>query len=183
MIKINQLIKQAEALEKEMQKMEYNGSAGGKLVNVILDGEVKLKSIIIDSSLTKDKEKLEKLVVIAAQNAKKQLEVEVSKVMSQSLDIISNINNKFQFMKQADAIQKKTLEKDYHGSSEDGLVSIVLDGHSNPRSITIDSSLTKDKEMLEDLIIAAFYNAKDKIDIENPKLTSKTLINLGKFKF
>ena len=81
--------------------------------------------------------------------------------------------NMNQIMKQAQAMQKKVAEmqaekekKEYNGSSGGELVRLTLTGKGALTSLTIDPSLCdpEEVEMLEDLIIAAFNDAKKKMD-------------------
>jgi nucleoid-associated protein EbfC len=74
-------------------------------------------------------------------------------------------------MEQAKLMQQKMLEtqeklaqKEYTGTSGGGLVSIVLDGKGALSSIKINKELVNpdEIEILEDLIIAAFNDAKKK---------------------
>ena len=76
-------------------------------------------------------------------------------------------------MKQAQEMQKKladmqaTLEAaEMEGVSGGGAVKLMLNGKGQLLKISIDPSVitAEDKEMLEDLIIAAHNDAKDKID-------------------
>lgn len=78
-----------------------------------------------------------------------------------------------QFLKQAQSMQKKMQEMqdqmantEYTGKAGGGLVHITVTGKGEARKISIDSSLLKEteKEMLEDLIVAAFNDAKNKVD-------------------
>ncbi len=78
-----------------------------------------------------------------------------------------------QLMKQAQAMQKKLAEAqdklastEYEGTSGGGLVRITINGKSEVQKIKIDPSLIdpKDPEVLEDLIVAAFNNAKKEAD-------------------
>ena len=79
-----------------------------------------------------------------------------------------NIGN---MMKQAQQLQKKMAEaQDKHneieveGSSGGGLVKVTATAKGNFKRISIDDSLIKsdEKEILEDLIIAAINDAKQK---------------------
>jgi DNA-binding YbaB/EbfC family protein len=81
-----------------------------------------------------------------------------------------NMNN---LLKQAQAMQKKMLEtqeelskKEYEGTSGAGAVKVLLSGKSELKSITLDPEIVNkdDIEMLEDLIKAAFNDAKTKLD-------------------
>jgi DNA-binding YbaB/EbfC family protein len=92
-----------------------------------------------------------------------------------------NIN---QFMKQAQSIQKKMQEmqelmeqKEYIGKSGGGLVCVNLTGKGECLKVSIDDSLVKieDKEMLQDLIVAAFNDAKHKIEADTQNSLSSAL--------
>lgn len=66
--------------------------------------------------------------------------------------------------KMADAQQKvETLEEE--GVAGGGIVKVTINGKNNVTSINIDDSVIdkNEKEILEDLIMAAFNDAKEKI--------------------
>ncbi len=75
-------------------------------------------------------------------------------------------------MKQAQMMQRKmqeTQEKlagtEITGTSGNGMVSIVLNGKSEMKKISIDKSLASDDmEMLEDLIVVAYNNAHAQVE-------------------
>jgi hypothetical protein len=78
-----------------------------------------------------------------------------------------------QFLKQAQTMQKKMQEMqdemahtEYAGKAGGGLVNVTMTGRGEMRQIRIDDSLLKleEKELLEDLIKAAFNDAKRKAD-------------------
>lgn len=78
-----------------------------------------------------------------------------------------------QLMKQAQAVQKKMAEaqeklanSEYEGASGGGMVKVTITGKGEMKKLKIDPSLIdpKDPEVLEDLIIAAFNNAKKEAD-------------------
>ena len=82
---------------------------------------------------------------------------------------MNNFNN---MMKQAQELQnkmseaqKKVEQLEAEGSSGGGLIKIIIDGKNLVKSVHIDDSLinSEEKEILEDLIIAAFNDAKEKI--------------------
>ena len=82
-------------------------------------------------------------------------------------------NNIGAMMKQAQMMQQRMqdvqnqLEKvEISGSSGGGLVQVTLTGKGNARQIKIDPSLFKgeEKEIVEDLICAAFNDAKNKVE-------------------
>jgi len=76
-------------------------------------------------------------------------------------------------MKQAQALQSKLQESqeelqrlEVEGQSGGGLVKVTLTGKGEMKAVAIDPSLLSpsDKEMVEDLVIAAFADAKAKVD-------------------
>ena len=74
-------------------------------------------------------------------------------------------------MKQAQEMQSKlgSLQSDmeqreFDGNSGAGAVKLTLTGKGHLTKITLDPSALDDREMLEDLIIAAHRDAKDKAD-------------------
>jgi nucleoid-associated protein EbfC len=76
-------------------------------------------------------------------------------------------------MKQARELQSKMQQMqddlaalEVHGQSGAGLVNVTLNGKGEMRGLKIDPSLAKpaDVEILEDLIIAAFTDAKGKAE-------------------
>jgi DNA-binding YbaB/EbfC family protein len=78
-----------------------------------------------------------------------------------------------QMMKQAQQMQKKmqenqaNLEKqEFEGLASNGLVKVVIMGTGLVKKISIDDSLVdkEDKDLLEDLIIVAFNDARQKLD-------------------
>ena len=80
-----------------------------------------------------------------------------------------NFNN---MMKQAQDLQKKMADAqkkveslEAEGTSGGGLIKIIIDGKNNVKSVKIDESLIskEDVEILEDLILAAFNDGKEKI--------------------
>ena len=82
---------------------------------------------------------------------------------------MNNFNN---MMKQAQELQnkmseaqKKVEQLEAEGSSGGGMIKIIIDGKNLVKSVHIDDSLinSEEKEILEDLIVAAFNDAKEKI--------------------
>ncbi|HIC77053.1 MAG TPA: YbaB/EbfC family nucleoid-associated protein [Candidatus Dadabacteria bacterium] len=83
------------------------------------------------------------------------------------------MNNFSDMMKQAQEMQKKMKELqeglanlEVEGSSGGGLVSVKVNGKGEVKKIKIDPSLMKPEEVeiLEDLIVAAFNEAKKKAE-------------------
>ena len=87
-----------------------------------------------------------------------------------------------QLMKQAQMMQENmrrmqeqlgTLEVE--GQSGSGMVKVVMTCKHEMRRVSIDPSLTSDREMLEDLLVAAFNDAARKVDeTVNEKMNSLT---------
>ncbi|MFN7038144.1 MAG: YbaB/EbfC family nucleoid-associated protein [Alphaproteobacteria bacterium] len=78
MMNINQIMKQAQAMQKKMAEMqekmasiEFTGSAGGGLVTVAINGKKELLRVKIDPSIVvkDDVEMLEDLIVAAFNDA------------------------------------------------------------------------------------------------------------------
>ena len=82
---------------------------------------------------------------------------------------MNNFNN---MIKQAQDLQKKMVEAqekvetlEAEGISGGGIVKITINGKNNVTSVNIDETAIdkNEKEILEDLIVAAFNDARDKI--------------------
>lgn len=76
-------------------------------------------------------------------------------------------------MKQAQMMQKKMEEEqaklaqeEVEGSSGGGMVKVTLNGKFEMKRLSLDNSLVdpQDVEVLEDLIVAAYNDAKNKVD-------------------
>jgi DNA-binding YbaB/EbfC family protein len=65
--------------------------------------------------------------------------------------------------------QQKLADIEVQGESGGGLVKITLTGKHQARRISIDASLYEenDKEMLEDLVVAAINDAVQKVESKN----------------
>jgi len=83
------------------------------------------------------------------------------------------MKNLGQMMKQAQEMQSKMTEMqdklselEVTGSSGAGMIEVTLSGKSDVRKVKIDPSLIdpNDPEVLEDLIVAAFNDAKAKVE-------------------
>jgi DNA-binding YbaB/EbfC family protein len=86
---------------------------------------------------------------------------------------MSNMNNLNQLMKQAQQMQAKLLETqnkmnelELEGTSGGGLVRVVINGKNDVKKVSIDPNLLNpdEKEIICDLIIAAFNDAKSKLE-------------------
>lgn len=81
------------------------------------------------------------------------------------------MKNIAQMMKQAQQMQSKMtslqaeLDKfEATGSAGSGMVSVTVNGKGNLVELKIDPSVAGDADMLEALIMAAFNDAKEKVD-------------------
>ena len=72
-------------------------------------------------------------------------------------------------------MQEKMEEMEETGTSGGGMIQVVLNGKGIMRRIKIDPTLAiaDDVEVLEDLIIAAFNDAKNKVDARSQEEMSK----------
>jgi nucleoid-associated protein EbfC len=78
-----------------------------------------------------------------------------------------------QMMKQAQAMQRKLAEAqekiaalEVEGSSGGGMVKIAISGKGEAKKVTIDPSVIdpNEKELLEDLLVAALNDARKKLE-------------------
>ncbi len=96
--------------------------------------------------------------------------------------------NMGQLMKQAQEMQKKMQKmqdelalSEFEGKAGGGVVAITVNGKSEMQKVTIDQSLLNptEKEILEDLIIAAYNDAKQKAEANSESIKSNMLGGLG----
>jgi len=94
------------------------------------------------------------------------------------------MKNLGQMMKQAQQMQAKMQEmqdrlKDVEvaGQSGAGMVSVTVNGKGEMKKIKLDKSIVdpEDTEMLEDLIVAAFNDAKTKVEQHVAEETQKLM--------
>ena len=96
-------------------------------------------------------------------------------------------------MKQAQAMQKKMEEEqaklaaeEVEGTSGGGMVKLVLNGKFEMKKLNLDKSLLDPEEtdVLEDLIVAAYNDAKSKVDAKMQESMSAMTggLNLGGLK-
>ena len=81
------------------------------------------------------------------------------------------MNNMSGLLQQAQQMQRKMMEVDKKlnemevtGSVSGGLVTITMTGKGDVKGVKIDASLKEETEVLEDLILAAFSEAKKNAD-------------------
>jgi len=92
------------------------------------------------------------------------------------------MKNMAKMMQQAQKMQSKMQEfqdglneLEIYGASGGGMVNVVISGKADLKKIDIDKSLVdpEDKEVLEDLIVAAMADAKSKMEAEVNKRMSE----------
>lgn len=91
-----------------------------------------------------------------------------------------------QMMKQAQAMQSKLADlqsqmanAEVTGSAGNGAVTVTMTGKGEARKVSIDASVMDDKDMLEDLLVAALNDARNKIDTATAAETEKLMGGLG----
>ncbi|MFI4983729.1 MAG: YbaB/EbfC family nucleoid-associated protein [Rickettsiales bacterium] len=96
--------------------------------------------------------------------------------------------NMQQVMKQAqmlqskmEAMQKKMEDETVEGQSGGGMVKVIVTCKGEAKSIEIDPSIisVEEKELMQDLIIAAFNNAKDTADTKMNSEMQKMSSSMG----
>ena len=93
--------------------------------------------------------------------------------------------NPLQMMRQAQQLQERMQQEmatiRVEGAAGGGMVTVVVDGHKQVQSLTIDpESVSKeDVEMLQDLILAAVNDALRKVDEELKNKVGGIMSGLG----
>jgi len=94
------------------------------------------------------------------------------------------MKNLGQMMKQVQEMQAKMQEMqaslgdaELGGMAGGGMVRVVLNGHGEARGVTVDPSLCKpeEREVLEDLLVAAFNDARGKVDAHAKEKTQEIM--------
>lgn len=78
----------------------------------------------------------------------------IAKMMKQAQEMQSKLGS----------LQTEMEAREFEGQSASGAVKITLTGKGHMTRIHLDASVMEDKEMLEDLIVVAHRDAKDKAD-------------------
>ena len=88
-------------------------------------------------------------------------------------DIMGMMGKVKEMQAKMEQMQAEIAALEVQGTSGGGLVTVTLDGKGNLKSLKVDPSLFKedDVEILEDLIIAAHKDAKDKAEAEAAEKT------------
>lgn len=82
------------------------------------------------------------------------------------MDIKSLMRQAQQMQKKMQTLQEEAANSEYEGSAGGGMVKITITGVGEAKKVEIDPSLINvdEKDILEDLIVAAFNDAKKKAD-------------------
>lgn len=95
---------------------------------------------------------------------------------------INQIKKQFQLMqRKLHDMQEQMSTAEFTGTSGGGMVTAVVTGKGEVRSIKIDPSLLKaeEREILEDLLVAAINDAKKKADSDSENNMSDMMGGLG----
>lgn len=77
-------------------------------------------------------------------------------------------------------MQEDLAHLEVKGEAGAGLISVVMNGRHDVKSVSIDDSLMKeDKEMLEDLLAAAVNDAVRKVEAQNRERMAKMTSGMG----
>jgi DNA-binding YbaB/EbfC family protein len=90
------------------------------------------------------------------------------------------MKNLGQMMKQAQEMQVKMQEMQEGlegGTSGAGMVTVTMNGKGAAKGVTVDPSLlaAAEKEVLEDLLVAAFNDARTKVDDRVKEMTAEIM--------
>lgn len=83
--------------------------------------------------------------------------------------------------KKMEEMQQKLAETEVTGQAGGGMVQVVLNGKGQARKVVIDAKLVdpNDKEVLEDLIVAAINDAKSQSEVKMNEEMGKLTGGLG----
>ena len=82
------------------------------------------------------------------------------------MDIKKLMQQAQEMQKKIEEVKEKSAKTEYRGSAGGGVVEAIINGCGMAKKFHIDKSLMQEseKEILEDLIVAAFNDAKKKAD-------------------
>lgn len=97
------------------------------------------------------------------------------------MDFMKMMKQAKQLQEKMGTLQEEVAQIEVTGSAGAGLVSVTLNGKSEMKAIKIDPSLAKEDEVeiLEDLIVAAFNDAKAKAETAMQEKTQELMGGLG----
>jgi DNA-binding YbaB/EbfC family protein len=97
------------------------------------------------------------------------------------MDFLKMMKQAKQMQEQMGSLQEQMVEMECQGSAGAGLVTVTLNGKGDLKGLAIDPSLMKEeeKEILEDLIVAAHTEARAKIEQAMQEKTQELMGGLG----
>jgi DNA-binding YbaB/EbfC family protein len=97
------------------------------------------------------------------------------------MDFLKMMKQAKQMQEQMGSLQEQIVEIEVEGSAGGGLVNVRLNGKGDLKGLSIDPSLLKEeeKEILEDLIIAAHTEARAKVEQAIQEKTQDLMGGLG----
>jgi len=97
------------------------------------------------------------------------------------MDFLKMMKQAKQLQERMGSLQEEVGGIETTGSAGGGLVTVTLSGKGDLRALSIDPSLMKpeEKEILEDLLIAAHADAKAKADAALAERTQEMMGSLG----
>lgn len=75
--------------------------------------------------------------------------------------------------------QEELANMEITGQAGGGMVSVVMTGRHEVRRVTIDESVYDDREMVEDLVAAAFNDAAQKLEKESQERMQSMTEGMG----
>jgi hypothetical protein len=97
------------------------------------------------------------------------------------MDFLKMMKQAKQMQEQMGSLQEQIVDIEVEGSAGAGLVTVTLNGKGDMKGLAIDPSLMKEdeKEILEDLIIAAHTEARAKVEQAIQEKTQDLMGGLG----
>jgi len=97
------------------------------------------------------------------------------------MDFLKMMKQAKQMQEQMGSLQEQIVDIEVQGTAGAGLVTVTLNGKGDMKGLAIDPSLMKDdeKEILEDLIIAAHTEARAKVEQAIQEKTQDLMGGLG----
>jgi len=97
------------------------------------------------------------------------------------MDFLKMMKQAKQMQEQMGSLQEQMVEIEVQGTAGAGLVTVTLNGKGDLKGIAIDPSLLKEdeKEIVEDLIIAAHTEARAKVEQAIQEKTQELMGGLG----
>lgn len=97
------------------------------------------------------------------------------------MDFLKMMKQAKQMQEQMGSLQEQIVEIEVQGTAGAGLVTVTLNGKGDLKGLNVDPSLLKEdeKEILEDLIIAAHTEARAKVEQAIQEKTQDLMGGLG----